>query len=275
MIISLVALLSMVSTNIDHVDLNLANDEIGFTFFDLSDGEAALIQNTEQNVLINTGSKMAEYELFERLQMYGVDHIERLIITNSAQAYTGNLKKVLETYNVKTLISSKAIIDDLEKRVDLSGVDLHIWSNGKQSDVLPGLKTNVLYETPSETESPDDKALVVRLRYGKDKVLYMGLADRKVERQLIDSPLIDCEILKVGDFGKEYVTVPQFLENVNPQVAILFHKQGLRPNKRMLEQFDDVWIDVYHTHHAGPVSIKFDRQSYKVITIPIDKGDSI
>ncbi|HEU5138905.1 MAG TPA: hypothetical protein VFT51_02950 [Bacillales bacterium] len=271
-IIILSAFLFMVETNINSVDLNLLKNEIAFTFFDLSNGEAVLIQNRDENVLINTGSEDSRRELYDRLEMFNVHEIEKVILTNASEAYTGNLTEVIKKYHVHVVLSSKGIFKKLHRQTHLPEDMTKQWTIGKQDHVLPGLKAKVLYVTPEEN---DKTALVVRFQFGAEKILYMGLSGPAVEKELLDNPLIDCQILKVGDFGAGEGNSPEFLRKVDPQVAILFHKKNTSPTKELLEELNTVWIDVYRTHQTGTITVKFDLHSYRVITIPIEEGESV
>jgi competence protein ComEC len=194
------------ANDIEEVDLNLEENEIAFTFFDLPNGEATLIQNTEHNVLINAGHENSRDALAERLEIYGVETIDKLILTNGSEAYSGNSEWLVNQYNVRRIISSQSI--------------------------------------------------------------FMGTANKEVEKQLLEQHTVDAEILKVGGFGSNEGTIPEFLEKVDPQTAILFHKEGLLPSDQMIERLKEVWIDVYEMNQVGTVTIKLNHDSYEVITIP-------
>jgi competence protein ComEC len=255
------------ATNIEEVDLNLTKNQVAFTFFDLSNGEATLIQSQWQNVLINTADSSARDELSERLEMYGVSTIDKLILTNTSEECTGNLQWLLDSYDIRTVISIDEILQTFQGDNQLQNVQLKTWDFGKQKEVLPGIKTNVLYAR--------SKAMVIKFTYGDQKILYMGVADENVEKKLMKEQSINTDILKVGGFGSSEGTIPQFLEQVDPQVAILFHKKGLLPSESMIERLHEVWIDVYETHQVGTVSIKMNLDSYEVITIPVEEKGPI
>lgn len=265
------------ASNIEKVNLHLKDDEIAFTFFELRNGEAALIQNKSHNILINTGSDEAEYQLREQLAMYGIKDIDKLIITNNANIYTGNVADVLKDYHVDTLISSEAIMKSLKKRHDLSENKMKIWDDGKQKNVLPGLKTQVLYESAPESavgkfhKQKSEVGLVLHFTFGSQKILYMGLAGPKVEKKVMDSQLVDSQILKIGEFGTNEGTMPSFLKKVDPQVAILFHKKGMLPSDQMIERLEEIWIDIYQTDRNGSITIKFKPHSYKIFTLPLNE----
>ncbi|HET7577807.1 MAG TPA: hypothetical protein VFK33_00900 [Bacillales bacterium] len=260
------------TANVGRVDLNLMENELAFTFFNLSDGEATLIQDAGHNVLINTGNKSAREELFQRLKVYGVTDLDKLILTNSSAVYTGNVEAVIKKYHVRTVISSKAILEQLDRNFNLPHTD--IWKPGKTAEILQGLQSVVLFEKQPD-EIDGEASLTVRFQFGTEKVLYMGTADPEMEKQLAGNPLVDCDILKVGDFALDREMNTRFLEKVNPQVAILFHRKGRLPGKKTLEKLDTVWIDVYRTHQIGTISIKFNSHSYQVIPIPIEKEDAL
>lgn len=260
------------TTHVGRVNLNLMENELAFTFFNLSDGEATLIQDAGHNVLINTGNKSAREELFQRLKVYGVKDLDKLILTNSSAVYTRNVEAVIKKYHVRTVISTKAIFEQLDGHPDLPHIE--IWKPGKTPEVLPGLQSIVLFE--KKPHGIDGEAsFTVRFQFGTEKVLYMGSADPEMEIQLAGNPLVDCDILKVGNFALDREMNTRFLEKVNPQVAILFHRKGRLPGKKTLEQLDTVWIDVYRTHQIGTISIKFNSHSYQVIPIPIEKEDAL
>lgn len=268
------------ASNIEKVNLNLKDNEVAFTFFDLRDGEASLIQNLSHNVLINTGSDESEYQLREQLAMYRVKKIDKLIITNAAKEYTGNIADVLEDYDVGKIISSKSIIEKLRVKYNLPKDKIKIWDRGKQENVLSGLKTHVLYESPDDLaaggHNKDPKAgLVAHFAFGSQNVLYMGLAGSAVEKKVMNSPLINTQILKIGEFGINKGTTPSFLKKVDPQVAVLFHKKGLLPSDQMIERLQEIWIDIYQTHRNGSVTIKFNPHSYKIFTLPIEDEDGV
>src|SRR5699024_8390225 len=105
-----------------------------FTFFNLSDGEATLIQDRSHNILMNTGSDGTEYQLRELLEIYGVQKIDKLIITNASELYTGNVNDIINDYGVKSLISSKAIMDRLKKKFDIPNRIIKVWKKGKQKN---------------------------------------------------------------------------------------------------------------------------------------------
>lgn len=252
--------------SVEKVDLNLLHNEIAVTFLELSNGEATLIQSNDgKNVLINTGGKGTEEELLDRLEMYNVLTIDTLIITNNSSEYIGNLGWLIDSYVVKQIVLSKELQEVLT--TDKYMQDIVIWEKGEKYEVIPGMTTEVLY---SNRNDEGISSMILLFVYGNNHFLYMGIADNEIEKTLLhDRDKVKAEIIKLPNFAVGG-TSQLFLEAVDPQVAIIFHKENSLPSQEVMERLNETWIDVYQTVQMGNVTIKCDVEKYEVITVPVD-----
>ncbi|UTW69721.1 hypothetical protein KHA80_01185 [Anaerobacillus sp. HL2] len=116
-------------------------------------------------------------------------------------------------------------------------------------------------------------AFVIVFSYGKQTLLYMGIADKQIEKELIETYALKSTILKVADFGSDKGTTQRFLDEVDPQVAILFKRNGSVVSEMVLERLQETWIDIAQTHRLGTVSIKCHNDDYEIITIQPEEKD--
>lgn len=254
------------------VDLNLEEQDLAYTFFDLSNGEATLLQSGKgQTVLIDTGSLESQEELEERLNMYHVDTIDTVVITNRTEEYTGNLRWVINNYEVDQIIVPEIIKEEIVQFHHLYDKKVVGWNVGEKAELIPSLKSEVLYVDTSETHNKG--ALVIVFSYGKQSLLFMGIADKEVEKYLVDNYVLKSTILKVADFGSEKGTTQPFLDEVDPQVAILFKKNGANVSEIVIERLHETWIDIYQTQHLGTVSIKCHNDDYEILTVRPNEED--
>ncbi|HET7629294.1 MAG TPA: MBL fold metallo-hydrolase [Bacillales bacterium] len=262
--------LPVLAGNIDHIDLNLESNEIAMTFFNLSEGEAALIQNRKQNILINTGSRSSRQQLFERLHIYGVRQLDAIILTNASAEYTGNLQAVIDKFPVRQLISTKQVLRRLETD-DRSTVKHFYWSEGDRKQLLKNLNVSVLYATKPGNEQA---AMNLRFQYGSQKVLYMGINDKLSEKNMMKDQAIHCDILKIGNFGREHGILSEFVKKVNPEIAVLFHKNGVQPDEDLLELLENDWVELFAMKEAGNLTVKITPQAYNTIIIPLEEEET-
>lgn len=256
------------------VDLNLEEQDLAYTFFDLSNGESTLIQSGKgQTILIDTGSLESQEELEERLEMFHVNLIDTVIITNPTAEYTGNLTWVINNFQVKTIIVPEVIKEQLISFYHFYDKEVIGWKKGDKTELIPFLKIEVIYVEERDLE--DKGALVTVFSYGKQKLLIMGIADEQVEQELVESYPLKSTILKVADFGSEKGTTQRFLDEVDPQVAILFKKNGTPVSELVIERLQETWIDIYQTNRLGTVSIKFHNDDYEIFTVRSQEEDRL
>ncbi|MBU8907281.1 ComEC/Rec2 family competence protein [Desertibacillus haloalkaliphilus] len=270
----LVALPIVIAADDDkvEVDLKLDADELAYTYFDLESGEATLIKaGTGETILVDTGDTNSEHELEKRLEMFNIDVIDVLLLTNGTNEYIGNTKWVLDHYNVKKVIVPELLEEVLIDRFSIDADKVEGWDVGTHEVLLPGLETDVYYLEKDRQEHMG--AMVIGFTYGDLRTLYMGIADVKVEEQLANQFPLKSSILKVADFGSQEGTSQYFLDEVDPQVAILFKKRGESPSAFVLERLQETWIDIYQTYKIGTVLIKCTRNDYEILTVRTKKKE--
>lgn len=254
---------------VEGVDLNLTNDEIAFTFLDLNNGEATLIQSSEQqNILINTGGPKTEEQLKERLETFGVLKLDKLVITNLEENYTENVKWLLESYVVDEVILSKDAKPEFIKRYGQYQKKIRTLVTSESIELLPNLSMSVFAADESLIAMGD---LSFKMSFRHHRIIYMSTANKQLEEQLTSEQLLKAEILKVAEFAKAEGTTQTFLEKVDPQIAVIFRLQDQSPSPDVIERLGETWIDIYQTKQFGNITIKCNKEDYEVLTIPTKK----
>lgn len=248
------------------VDLNLEDSDVAYTFFDLSHGEATLIQTgSGENILIGTGGSESARELEQRLKMYHVEKIDSVILTNQATEYTGNLTWVIDRYSVENLIIPIQLIDHFNSFKQVHEINVIGWKLGEENNLTSQVKTEILYV--EETNPLLKGSAVILFTFEKHRMLYMGIADELVEKSLMEDYSLKSTILKVAEFGDAKGTSQPFLDEVDPQIAILFKKRGQCASDVVLERLQETWIEIYQTYRFGTVSVKCHTDDYEILTV--------
>ncbi|WP_456278575.1 ComEC/Rec2 family competence protein [Bacillus sp. AK128] len=255
-----------IPTKIEKVDLKLMRDEIAVTFVDLPDGEATVIQNDEgKAILINTGNENSKEHLKKTLDLYGVTSIEKVILTKLGPDYQGNLEWLLKEYPIQKIIIPSSV-DKEELGLNAA---IEKWNIGKK-ELFSDIVINVLQVMDQE------KSMNFSMKFGEHRFLFMGVASKLLEEQLIKSyPLKDVNILKVAEFASNNGTSQELLEAVDPQIAIIFQKKKLYPSADVLERLQNTWIDIYYSKQFGNVTIRCSKETYEVITLTVESINSL
>lgn len=255
---------------VESIDLKLKEDEIAVTFFGLSDGEATLIQGSNgENILVNAGGEAAGAELDDMLKTYSVNEISTLIITNHQNLFMDQLAQIISKYNVKILISTPEIVNELTNIVTpFNEVNVIPWEEGTTQVLLPDLLAEVLF-----AGKEDDEGLDFTLQFFKHRLLLMTSSSQHVEEKLLMKKLDDVNIFKVPNWAKEDSLSERLIKYLDPQISILFESELHQPDPDIIYDLQDTWSEVFFTKKHGTITIKFTENNYEVFTFPVEKED--
>jgi len=259
-----------VRTNIEKINVKLSEDEIAITFLDLSNGEASLIHIPNgEFFLVNTGGNGTKEELKEYLEVYEVKKLTGIIITKQDILYTSNLDWLIQQF------SDVQIIQGAHNKQEYSKNNIVKWENQKTYKLSSLLAAEVIHEDQISEKS---LGMDVLFRFGNHQVLFMTSANSELEHQMLSNKVLPItNILKVPEFGHAKGSGEKFVNHVNPQIAIIFHKKGSLPSSDVLERLNSSWIDIYYTKQFGSVTIKCTQTDYEVFPISLKsdqpKGD--
>ncbi|ADU30170.1 ComEC/Rec2 family competence protein [Evansella cellulosilytica] len=250
----------------DKVDLNLSEGEIAYTFFDLSHGESTLIQgDSGETILLNTGHGQSEDDLEDRLDMYKVDVIDTLIISSKEMEYIGNLPYIINNFHVKNIVIPFTLKSMFESVLSNFNGEVTYVEKGDHFSLLEDVTVEVLYVEESEGVGKGGCALFID--HFNKSLLYMTIADYGVEESLVEEYDLKATMFKVPDFGSDRGTSAPLLEEVDPQIAVIFRNGEDEPSNFVLERLNETWIDIYQTSRIGTITVRCNKEDYEIITV--------
>lgn len=252
-----------VPVKVESIDLKLKSDELAFTFFSLSDGEASLLHHgNDEKVLINTGGPGTEEELKKLLELYGVNRISAIILTDEELYNVASLKWLIEDFGVKEIIAYDSAVSELRAENGISDLSLHAWNQNFKQQLFPGLLAEVLYAGNESGEGMD-----ISFTFARHRVLFMNSTSPKSKHFLIKKELSNVNIVKLPAFGRNDSISEEMIKHLDPQIAILFYKPSIKHDSDLFGLLNDAWVDVYYTRKHGTVTIKFTDINYELFTI--------
>ncbi len=253
--------------DIAKVNLKLTQDDIAITFFDLSSGEATLIQNAKGNtILINCGGPKTQSEMEMMFQLYDIKQLDTVIITKDDIQYDTNIDWIIQNFPVGKIVLAS---NNEHPYPFLDDIKIEKWKNQDSFELF----NHVVIKVENENIGQTDGALDLSIFLKSHHILYMTNAGKLIEKKLLTHMETEVDILKVGDFGAEGGTTSFFLEKIDPKVAIIFQNKNNKPNQEVLERLYDSWIDIYLTKQVGNISIKYSNDQYEIIPIEVNKQE--
>jgi competence protein ComEC len=141
---------------------------------------------------------------------------------------------------------------------------------------LDGVMLRALHPAPvlphgATSEGGNDRSVVIELRFGSFSALLTGDAEAPAERWMLERGLArDVDVLKVGHHGSRTSTVPEFLDRVRPEVALVPVGRRNRyghPHPSVLARLEAQGARVHRTDRDGSIRVLAKRDgSYRVET---------
>jgi competence protein ComEC len=194
------------------------------TFFDVGQGDAALVECRGRSFLIDAGPGYdgyapAETILLPSLRARGVNRLDGLFITHFDADHSGGLHSIMERMKVRRLYCRESMRDSLRaiygERVDgLAAGD---------SLAFPGGGIFVLAPSPASGRARNENArsLVLRADIGESRILFTGDIDPEGQNGLLSwGCRLDADIFTVPHHGAAGLD-RSFLRAVHPRSAVI------------------------------------------------------
>lgn len=243
---------------------------LSVTFFDVGQGDAVLISQGSQQILIDGGRDGSL--LLEKLGKaipFWDRTIETVIATHPDADHIAGLVDVAKAYKIGSVIETdmksdsqtyKAWEDAIDKegseRIEALAGEKVILKNGAELDILfPFSEITEVDEKNSNAAS-----VVARLIYGENSFLFTGDLPIEQELELVDKKTeLSSDVFKVGHHGSKYSTSEKFLDAVKSKDAIISvgaHNTYGHPNQEITDRLSHRGINILRTDKSGDIGYK-------------------
>ncbi|HET7107998.1 MAG TPA: DNA internalization-related competence protein ComEC/Rec2 [Candidatus Acidoferrum sp.] len=207
----------------------------------------------------------------------GIQRIDAVALTHPHQDHIGGLKAVLENFEVGRLWIGRETetpaLGQLKEIAERRGVRIEHELRG-QSFLWDGVQVDFLWPQISPEEiaasAKNNDSLVVRLQYKERSVLLPGDAEKQAEYAMIsetEAGKLHADVLKVGHHGSKNSTMPEFLESVGPEIAIISAGEQNpygHPSAEVLERLRGSGVRILRTDEEGAVKVVTDGHGIRV-----------
>lgn len=253
-----------------------AHDALSFTSIDVGQGDSEFVTTPEGKVMVidaggpmgsrtqNTASNfdIGEEIVSPMLWRQNIRRIDVLVITHAHSDHIGGALAVLRNFHPRELwISVDAASPLLQDLIEEAKADNAIVRRMHSGDTAQLGSVSVVAESPApeyqnNNEPANDDSLVLRLQYGKASVLVAGDAERASEEAMLHHGLAPSTLLKVGHHGSNTSTGEDFLQQLQPQCAVISCGRGNpfgHPRMPVLQRLQAAHVKTARTDTMGAV----------------------
>jgi competence protein ComEC len=217
--------------------ITMPDDELHISFLDIGQGDAILIEQGNQQVLIDGGPSPQTLirELGDRMPFWDRT-IELVVLTHPHDDHLSGLVEVLKRYRAEQVLYPDLEYDsplykEWEGLIEEKNIASTTAQAGQVIELGEGIIIRVVNpQTPQltgteadiDTDIENNGSLVLRLDTGRVSFLFTADIMWEGEFELIACGAeLDCTVLKVAHHGSNTSTTADFLAAVSPQLAVI------------------------------------------------------
>lgn len=246
---------------------------------DIGQGDSILIEAPEANVLIDAGENGKGDDVLDYLKAHGISVLDIVIGTHAHSDHIGGMDDVVKGINVKKVIlpemAEKSIPTTktytslltavMDKGLRITAAKVGDTYNLGDGAALQIVGPNGIFDDLNNT------SVVCRLTYGENSFLFTGDCEDKAESAILQRKgiTVSADVLKVGHHGSDTSTSDEFLEAVDPQIALISVGTGNtygHPVPSTLEKLEEREVQIYRTDLSGSIVVTSDGQKLTVTT---------
>ncbi len=261
-------------------------DNLKVNFINVGAGDCILIEAPNKiNILIDGGgTPQGDFDVGSKivipyLRRKGINKINLLVLTHPHLDHLEGLLPVIKEFKVDMVLDSGLICDSSEYKEFISliqkkGIPYHQAKAGDNfifNNNLEIFLLNPLYDSAFYDQSDFNNAsIVVKLFYKNTDFLFTGDIEEAAEKKLlIWQNILQSDILKVGHHGSATSTNLEFLDKVDPSIAVITVGKNHfgHPSQKIIERLEDKNIQIYRTDEDGTIIIRTNGHEYWIRTL--------
>lgn len=232
-------------------------------YFDVGQGDCALIYSNGRSALIDTGTTNSSNELCIELERMGITSIDVMMISHLHSDHTGGVLRLMDNFEVKNLILPELSTYSEGMSSAQNAINKISSSGGGVYNAVSGMNFNVgefdvTVLAAYEADDENNRSIFAMAMIDGRKFLFGGDAEEKMEKLLLKESLnLDCDVFKLSHHGSSTSNSEDFLNAIKPEFAVISVGEGNsygHPHKEVLSELNKRKIPIYRTDKSGDIT---------------------
>ena len=248
--------------------------ELEINYIDVGQGNAALIKTNNETILIDGGNRSNSRYYYNYIKNKNIKKIGYMIVSHYDEDHISGLISILDNFEVSNVLcpdykKDTKIYKSFKNSLKKSKANIIYPKKGDNFNISDA-RIKILWPNKYKNNIDNDNSIILKLIHGNMSFLFTGDASINIENQLIYSGFnLKSDVVMLGHHGSKYSTSNEFLEEVDPKLAIISVGNNNRyghPSNRVLKLLNNKNIKILRTDIDGDITIKCDGNKIKVNT---------
>lgn len=254
----------------------LPDEGLSVRFFDVGQGDAALVKCGNRTLLIDGGTPGGSFWLLARLYLSGVTRLDVAVATHPHDDHIGGLPLVLALLPADTVMMPDAANFENDSYNQLLTVlrlrkKTITHPNPGTNFNMNGARVEILAPQSPYYDDLNDTSICLRVDYGAHSFVFTGDAEAPSESLMLSAGArLNATVLKVGHHGSNSSSTQAFLRAVSPRYALISVGRGNdygHPTSAVLSRLESIGAQILRTDQSGSVTFTSDGVTLHFSTI--------
>ena len=250
-------------------------------FFDIGQGDAIYIESPSGfQMLIDGGPSDAVLDKLGSVMPFWDRHLDAVVLTHPHADHLDGLVEVVDRYRVDSVYLTHVDYftptgPEFDRRISDDETVIEV-TEPMTIDLGEGVVLQIIYPTMSfvgeRIEDLNESSIVALLTYGETSVLLTGDETAKMEPELMAAIDGEVDVLKVGHHGSAYSSTMEFLQDIDPEVAVIScaadNDYG-HPASATLDRLMFIGAQVFRTDLDSDIRLTSDGGEPVVVSKPL------
>ncbi|MGF7059085.1 MBL fold metallo-hydrolase [Brassicibacter mesophilus] len=253
-------------------DNNINNDgELIVHFIDVGQADSILIQLPSGEIALIDGGNRDDSELIiEYLEKHNVSRINYLLATHPHEDHIGGLPEVVKSFQIDNVYmpnksATTKIFESFITELKAKGLKATMAKGGLDIIDSNDLKFTILAPNSEKYSETNEYSIVCKLVYKDRSFIFTGDAEGVSEKEMIGKGLdLSADVLKVGHHGGRTSSTEEFLDCVDPKLAVISvaaENDYGHPHQETINRLEERNISIMKTSESGTIVISTDGQN--------------
>ena len=255
--------------------LNIDKTKLNIVYFYVGQADCTLIMQNNSTMLIDSGNSTDGDNVVNAIKTLGIEKLDVVIGTHVHEDHIGSMSDIIDNFEVGKFYlpynatSTTSFYKRLLKSLASKNMGIDEAVIGEKFNI-GNAECEIMTVDNSDPENINEESIVLEIRYGTQKYLFMGDAEVINEKS---REWNDIDVLKVGHHGSNTSTSSDFLKQVKPEISIISvgkdNSYGL-PKKKILDRLNKQNSVIYRTDEDGTIQIVSDGNTSEVIKVDVN-----